>query len=162
MQALVVSAIRTITRTLGNGPHSTRYAFDHLSTAISRHAVRDRKLTTMLSGKIKVTFEVPDESEAEDGVRPFISLDTMDLVDAAIESGLPDHSPLVGLIHEAVEDLDFQELLEAHLLSWVPEDRPAAADAIADWLEYLARLIRKQNDHLSLDLKPRPSQGPRY
>ena len=162
MQALVVSAIRTITRTIGGEPHSTHYALGHLSTAISRHAVRDRKGATMLSGKIKVTFEVPDESEVEEGVRPFISLDTMDLMDAAIESGLPDHSPLVGLIHEAVEDLDFQELLEAHLLSWVPEDRPAAADAIADWLEYLARLIRKQNEHLSLDLKPRPSQGHRY
>ncbi|WP_124413564.1 hypothetical protein [Pseudomonas sp. R4-35-07] len=162
MQALVVSAIRTITRTIGGGQHSTRYAFGHLSTAISRHAVRDTKGAKMLSGKIKVTFEVPDESEAEDGIRPFISLDAMDLVDAAIESGLPDYSPLVGLIHEAGEDLDFQELLEAHLSSWVPEDRPAAADAIADWLEYLARLIRKQNEHLSLDLKPRPSPGPRY
>lgn len=116
----------------------------------------------MLSGKIKVTFEVPDPIEAEEGARPFISINTMDIVDAAIESGLPDHSPLLNLIHQAGEDLDLQELLEEHLMSWVPEDRPAAAEAIADWLEDLARLLRRESEHLSLELKPRPSPGPRY
>lgn len=115
----------------------------------------------MLSGKIKVTFEVPDQREAEEGARPFISLNTMDIVDAAIESGLSDRSPLLNLIHQAGEDLDLQVLLEEHLMSWEPEDRPAAAEAIADWLEYLARLLRRENEHLSLDLKPRPSPGPR-
>ncbi|RTY77160.1 hypothetical protein [Pseudomonas veronii] len=115
----------------------------------------------MLSGKIKVTFEVPSPLEAEEGMRPFVSINTMDIVDAAIESGLPDHSPLLNLIHQAGEDLDLQDLFEEHVMSWEPENRPAAADEIAEWLENLARVFRKGSEQLSLDLKPRLSPGPR-
>lgn len=38
----------------------------------------------MLSAKISVTVEVPDQLAAEEGMRPFISIDTMNIVDAAI------------------------------------------------------------------------------
>lgn len=119
------------------------------------------KGTAMLSGKIKVTFEVPDQLEAEEGVRPFISINTMDIVDAAIESGIPDHSPLLNLIHQATIDIDLENLFEDHVMSWEPDSRPAAAEELADWLEALARMLREAGEHLSLDLKPRPSPGPR-
>lgn len=115
----------------------------------------------MLSGKIKLTFEIPDQSAAEEGMRPFISINTMDIVEAALEHGLPDHSPLLTLIHQAGTDVDLEDLFEDHLMYWVPECRSVAAEELADWLEDLARKLRRKSEHLSLDLKPRPSPGPR-
>ncbi|EJM22037.1 hypothetical protein PMI21_00219 [Pseudomonas sp. GM18] len=111
----------------------------------------------MLSGKIGVTLEVPDQLADEEGVRPFICIDTTNIVDAAIGSGLPDHSPLLNLLHQAGTGVDFQDLLEEYVMSWEPESRPAAADAVANWLEGLAKLFRKGSEKLSLDLKPRVS-----
>ncbi|QUE91265.1 hypothetical protein [Pseudomonas sp. SCA2728.1_7] len=115
----------------------------------------------MLSGKIKATFEVPSPDDAEAGSRPFIQLYTLDLVDAAIEHGVPDDSPLTNLLHAAGGELDVQELLENHVMSYVPSSRPAAADEVAEWLEALAAMFRSSSEHLSLDLKPRVSHGPR-
>ncbi|MBP5070210.1 hypothetical protein [Pseudomonas chlororaphis] len=116
----------------------------------------------MLSGRIKVTFEMPDQAEAEEGARPFIALDTMDVAEIALAQGLPDDSPLLNLIHQSGADVDLELLLEEHVMSWEPESRPAAADEVADWLEHLAKHFRKGSEALSLDLKPRHSlHGPR-
>ncbi|AIS15054.1 hypothetical protein JM49_26265 [Pseudomonas chlororaphis subsp. aurantiaca] len=115
------------------------------------------KRMTIFSGKISVTSAVPNQLDAEEGVRPFICIDTVSIVDAAIESGLPDHSQLLNLLHQAGTDVDFQDLLEEYVMSWEPEYRPDAADAVANWLEGLAKLFRKESEKLSLDLKPRVS-----
>lgn len=116
----------------------------------------------MLSGKIKATFEVPDPDDAEAGARPFIQLYTLDLVDAAIEHGVADDSPLVELLHAAGIDLDVQDLLEDHVMSYAPSSRTEVATEVADWLEALATMFREGSEHLSLDLKPRTPYAPRY
>jgi len=115
----------------------------------------------MLSGKISVTFEVPEQHSTEDGVRPFICIDTMNIVDTAVDLGLPDHSQLLNILHQAGTDVDIQDLLEEYVMSWEPESRPDAANAVADWLEGMATFFRKGSEKLSLDLKPRLSSGPR-
>jgi hypothetical protein len=111
----------------------------------------------MFSGKIKATFEIPDEEAAKDGMRPFIALDTMNLVDAALECGLSNNSPLLKAIHEAGDCLDIQLLLEEHVMEFVPESRSAAAYEVAEWLEDLAKLFRRGGESLKMELKPRYS-----
>lgn len=116
----------------------------------------------MVSASIKVSFQFPDEEAVQVGLRPFIELDTLDLVDAAINAGVPDHSPLISLIHKAGESVDVQHLLESHVMSYVAESRSSAAFEVAEWLEALAKVFRKGSEDLSLDLKPRPTPGPRF
>lgn len=111
----------------------------------------------MLSGKIKATFEIPDEEAAKDGMRPFIELDTMNLIDMALEGGLSDNSPLLKAIHEAGDYLDIQVLLEEYVMEFVPESRSAAAYEVAEWLEDLAKLFRRGGESLKMELKPRYS-----
>lgn len=89
----------------------------------------------MVSAHIKVSFEFPEEEAVQTGLRPFIYLDTVNLVDAAIEGGVPDHSPVIGLIHQAGECLDVQDLLEGYVMSHVVESRSSAAFEVAEWLE---------------------------
>lgn len=116
----------------------------------------------MVSASIKVSFEFPDEEAVQTGLRPFIYLNTLDLVDAAIEGGVPDHSPVIGLIHQAGECFDVQDLLEGYVMSHVAESRSSAAFEVAEWLEALAKVFRKGSEDLSLDLKPRPTPGLRF
>ncbi|SIR70401.1 hypothetical protein SAMN05216509_4092 [Pseudomonas sp. B10] len=116
----------------------------------------------MVSASIKVSFEFPEDEAVQTGLRPFIYLDTLDLVDAAIEGGVPDHSPVIGLIHQAGECFDVQSLLEGYVMSHVAESRSAAAYEIAEWLEALAKMFRKGGEDLELSLKPRSSPSPRF
>ncbi|CAB5556433.1 Uncharacterised protein [Pseudomonas putida] len=103
--------------------------------------------------KVKIAFQTPEE----EGLEPFIYVDTMDLLDAAVEQGVSEHSPLLDLIHQAGGEVDFHDLLEAHIMEWEPASRPEAAEAIAEWLEAVANALRRRSYELRLELKPRMS-----
>lgn len=79
----------------------------------------------------------------------------MDLVDTAIEQGLPEQSTLLSLIHQAGGEFDLQSLLEEHVMSWEPESRPEAAEVVANWLESVAAVFRRGSQDLLLELKHR-------
>lgn len=104
----------------------------------------------MAHSQIAVSFEVPDEA----GFGPFINIDTMHLLDAVIEQGCPESSPLLNLIHQAGGEVDFEELIQLHLEGWEPNSRQEAAEELADWFEQLAARIRRKSEAPSLDLKP--------
>ena len=100
--------------------------------------------------QIAVSFEVPDE----EGFGPFINIDTMRLLDAAIEQGCPEDSPLLNLIHQAGGEVDFEDLINLNLEGWEDDSRREAAEELADWFERLAARIRRKSEAPSLDLKP--------
>lgn len=110
-------------------------------------------MNAVRAGTISLSLEFPEHEEGFEPTAPFIEVNTLKLVDLAVDAGAPDS--LIHALHASGQSVDFSALLSSSIEDWAEADRPAAAAAIADWLEALATELRRPNSFSSLDKKPR-------
>jgi len=117
----------------------------------------------MRSGLISISFEVPSESEFDEGHVAHICVNPLDLLEEFEEAASPaGKAELIQKQRMANDVILLQDLLEEEISSWVAEDQPERCERIALYLEGIAENLRHKGETLSKNFRPRPSQGPRF
>ncbi|MTZ15126.1 hypothetical protein GNE00_15355 [Pseudomonas sp. JL972] len=108
-------------------------------------------MNSVSRGAIALSLVFPDRDE-DIGATPFVEIDTLDLVDMAVDASAP--ASLINAIHASGRAEALADLILANIYEWAEADRPVAAKGIAEWLEEMAIELRRRTSFPNLDLKP--------
>lgn len=115
-------------------------------------------MNSVSRGSIALSLVFPDRNE-DMGATPFVEINTLDLVDLAVDASAP--ASLINAIHASGRDTALADLIMANIYEWAEPDRPDAAKEIAEWLEEMAIELRRRTSFPNLDLKPERGARPR-